>query len=369
MAFKDKDVAEFTRILFRTGYKNTLLDDENSSSSFFSNWLRKYKTSRNLLFERDNDESLFEEILRTPGAGNSKFINLIWTECELWRKRDILVAMNPQGKNPLDYIIESNDDENLFAFLVFDFEGESETVTKASKRYFLKLKNEQFTKKTGESLFQKFYSILDENCEGICFDIMEKLLKEMRQIVDIKGETAIDYVLKMENEDYKQKILKLLMTYWKIHSKDYNKYKNVLSDLSPYYKLIFSLKERHEFEFQEYFPKYLEAMEAKHGEKYESFVQVDCNSLLEFALNHSQRKAINTIIECPLIDANKVSIRSDDSSFDSQNAHYIMSKLLEKGYYLGAEDERVPSDWISAQVFENFLDSRVSEDGKIVLEM
>lgn len=370
MAFKDKDVAEFTKILFRTGYKNTLLDDEASSSSLWTTLrLRKYKTSRNLLFERDNDESLFEEILRTPGAGNSKFINLIWTECELWRKRDILVAMNPQGKHPLDYIIESNDDENLFAFLVFDFEGESETVTKASKRYFLKLKNEQYTKKTGESLFQKFYSIIDENCEHICFDIMEKLLKEMRQIVDIKGETAIDYVLKMENEDYKQKILKLLMTYWKIHSKDYNKYKIVLSDLSPYYKLIFSLKERHEFEFQENFPKYLEAMEAKHGEKYESFVQVDCNSLLEFALNHSQRKAINTIIECPLIDANKVSIRCDDSSFDSQNAHYIMSKLLEKGYYLGSEDEeRVPSDWISAQVFENFLDSRVSEDGKIALE-
>lgn len=371
MAFKDKNEAEFTRILYRTGYKNTQLDDETSSSSLWTTLrLRKYKTSRNLLFERDNDESLFEEILRTPGAGNSKFINLIWTECELWRKRDILVAMNPKGKHPLDYVIESNDDENLFAFLVFDFEGESETVTKASKRYFLKLKNEQFTQKTGESLFQKFYSILDENCEEICFGIMEKLLKEMRQIVDIKEETAIDYVLKMENEDYKQKILKLLMTYWKIHSKDYGKYKNVLSDLSPYYKLILALKERHEFEFQEYFPKYLEAMEAKHGEKYESFVQVDCNSLLEFALNHSQRKAINTIIECPLIDANKVSIRSDDSSFDSQNAHYIMSKLLEKGYYLGSDDEnRVPSDWISAQVFENFLDSRVTEDGKIGLEL
>jgi hypothetical protein len=43
-----------------------------------------------------------------------------------------------------------------------------------------------------------------------------------------------------------------------------------------------------------------------------------------------------------------------------------MSKLLERGYYLGYDDEhRVPIDWISAQVFENFLDSRVQEDGEI----
>lgn len=367
MAYHDKDLKEFLKLLHRTGYKNIELDDENSSGSLLTTLkLRKFKTSRNLLFERDTDESLFEEILRTPGAGNSKFINLIWTECELWRKRDVLIASNPKGKQPIDYIIESNDDENLFSFLVFDFEAESETVTKASKKYFLKLKNEQYTKKAGESLFQKFYAILDADCQDICFDIMEKLLKEMRQIIDIKSETAIDVVLKMENETYKRKILTLLLTYWKIYSRDYNHYKTILSDLSPFYKLLLTLKERHEYEFEELFPKYLEVMKEKHGDRYENKVRRDCNSLLEFALNHSQRKAINIIINCPLIDANRVSIKSDDSSsFDSQNAHYIMSKLLEKGYFLGyGVDDRVPIDWISSQVFEDFLDSRVSEDGE-----
>lgn len=350
----------------RTGYKNNELNDEASTNNFFTSFkVQKYKTSRNLLFERDNDENLFEEILRTPGSGNSKFINLIWTECELWRKRDVLLSVNPKGKQPIDYVIESNDDENLFAYLVFDFDGESETVTKANKKYFLKLKNEQFTKKAGESLFQKFYSILDDECEQICFDIMEKLLKEMRQISDIKGETAIDVVLKMENEIYKHKILKLLMTYWKINSRDYIHYKTILSDISPYFKLILALKERREYEFEDFFPKYLEMMKELHGERYESKVQSDCNSLLEFALNNGQRKAINIIINNPLIDANKVSIKSDDSSFDSHNAHYIMSKLLEKGFYMGhGDDDRVPVDWISAQVFEDFLDSRVSEDGE-----
>lgn len=366
-AYKDKNYKEFLTLLRRTGYKNVQQDDETSGGSFLSALkCHKFTTSRNLLFERsDDEENLFEEILRTPGAGNSKFINLIWTECELWRKRDVLESTNPKGKQPIDYIIESNDDENLFAFLIFDFENESEFVTKASKKYFLKLKNEQFTRKTGESLFKKFYSVIDENCKGICFNIMESLLKEMKQIVDIKGETGIDVVLKMENTKYKHRILKLLMTYWKINSKEYHHYKTILWDISPYFKLILALKENHENEFVDLFPKYLETMKEKHSERFQNLVQKDCNSLLEFALHNKQKKAINTIINCTLVDPNKVSIKSEGSKFDSLNAHYIMSKLLEKGYYLGQDDEdRVPIDWISSQVFEDFLDSRVTEDGK-----
>lgn len=155
VAFMDKDLDEFKKLLHRTGYKNDL-QFENNQLSTFTFWSRckfqKFKTSRNLLFERDSGKSLFEEILSTQASGNSNFINLIWTECELWRKRDILIHQNPLGREPIDYVIQSNDDENLFAFLVFDFEQEDEeVVTKSSKNYFLKLKNEQYLRKTGET--------------------------------------------------------------------------------------------------------------------------------------------------------------------------------------------------------------------------
>ena len=368
MAYRDRNEKEFLNLLHRTGYKNTEFNDQMFSNNILVRrcCLQHFKTSRNLLFEHDINESLFEEVLRTPGAVNSRFITLIWTECDLWRNQDILLTVNPLGKQLIDYIIESNDDENLFAFLVFDFECDSETVSKSSKKYFLKIKNEQFLRKTGKSLFQKFYAILDSDCEGICFDIMEKLLREMKKIVDIKGETAIDEVLKMQNKIHKHRILKLCVMYWKVNSKEYDHYKAVLSELSPYFKLIFMLKECRELEFEDYFPIYIGIMKEKHGNRHSSKVQNDFNSLLEFALRHSQPKAIKIIINCPLIDVNKVAIKSDDAKFNSQYAHLIMSKLLERGYYLGYDDERrVPSDWISAKVFENFLDSRVQEDGKI----
>lgn len=371
VAYKDGNTNEFLKLLYQTGYKNVRHDDVDSSHTCWS-WLglRKFKTSRNLLFEHNDDgESLFEEILSTPGFGKSKFINLIWTECELWRKREILVQANSKGKQPIDYVIKSNDDENLFAFLVFDHNAESETVTKSSKKYFLKIKNEQFKQKTGESLFQKFYKIIDEDSADIIIGILQKLLEELHQIIDIKDETDIDAVLKMENEIYKDRILKLLMTYWKIYSKDYNHYETILADLSPCYKLILTLKERNEIDFEELFPKYLKVMKDKYGERYEAIVRKDCNSLLSFALANSQRRAVNTIINCPLTDANKVSIKTDGQMIDSKNAHYVMSKLLEKGFYLGNADDRVPIDWISSQVFEDFLDSRITEDGKEMIKL
>ncbi|CAO1409106.1 unnamed protein product [Diamesa tonsa] len=362
---KEQNIERFQEVLRRTGIKNNLEHDlEEKSWSRFGQW--GFKTSRNILFERAScvDKSLFETILSTPLDGNGKFISLIWIECELWREQNVLIEKNPMGKLPIDYIIESNADENLFAFLVFDFDEPSEFVKVTSKKYFLKLKNEQFIKAAGMSLFQKFYDIMDDECKTICLDIMENLLKEMKQITDIKYETSIDNVLKMDNEGYKEKILKLLVKYWKTYSNDYNYYKPILSDISPYYNLIATLKERHEYEFEEQFPKYLEAMKLKYGEWHENKVRRDCNSLLTFALNNNHKRAINTILSCPIVDPNKVSIKSDKSSSANENVHYTMRKLLERGYYVGNnEEKRVNADWINTQVFEDFLDSRITEDG------
>jgi hypothetical protein len=252
--------------------------------------------------------------------------------------------------------------------LVFDFEKELESVAITSKNYFLKLKNSQYIQKTGKSVFQKIYSIIDPECEDICYDIIIKLLEEMHQIIDIQGEVAINDVLKMKNEDYKNKILKILLTYWKIFSKEYSHFKAVFSNISPYYNLFLTLKEGHEFEFEELFLNYLDSLREKHvNDEVDDIFHDDCNSLLEFSLQKGLRRAISAIIDNPAVDPNKVVIKVDESSINNQNAHFLMSKLLERGYYLGNGNSgnHVPMDWISPQVFGDFLDSKVKEDGKI----
>ena len=83
-AFKNQKLNEFKKILARTGL-NAVKD--KTKNKFWN-----FMTSRNILFEREleSDESLFEVILKTPGHGSGKFISLIWSEGELWKKQEIL---------------------------------------------------------------------------------------------------------------------------------------------------------------------------------------------------------------------------------------------------------------------------------------
>lgn len=221
-AYNSKDLDKFCQILRRTGIETELESEKDDKIGFLENFLdslklKQFQSSRKLLFERDNNsESLFELILKSSDSGNYKFISLIWAEYEFWNNCEILTTPNYLKKLPIDYVLESNDDENLFAFLVFDFEHESENVSKSSKKYFLTLKNDQFAQKTGKNLFQHLYSIIDDENEEVCLDLIAKMLDEMKIIVDIRKETAIDEVLSVNNDHLKNKILNILMKHWKM---------------------------------------------------------------------------------------------------------------------------------------------------------
>lgn len=67
------------------------------------------------------------------------------------------------------------------------------------------------------------------------------------------------------------------------------------------------------------------------------------------------------LISCYAVDVNKILINSLDNS--SINNEYAMLKLLEKGYYIGYEDDKKVSkdgNFISSKVLETFLDSCVT---------
>ena len=66
------------------------------------------------------------------------------------------------GKLPIDYIIESNDDDNLFSFLMFDYNYSCSAPINSTQKYFLKLKNQQYFNQTGETLFAKLYNIINK---------------------------------------------------------------------------------------------------------------------------------------------------------------------------------------------------------------
>ena len=262
------------------------------------------------------------------------------------------------GKLPIDYIIESNDYENLISFLMFDCNVSS--VTSSNNEYLLKLKNQQYLNQTGQTLFAKLYNIIDKDCHhchDLCFNVIDKLLEEMNQVYDIEIETSIEKVLQMNNQIYKEKILRMLVYYWKVESVNFDHYKMIISKQSSYLNLFIILKENNKLKFEETFPQYLNQIKSK------NIIQQDCNNLLAFMLKNNQNELMTVIITCPVFDVNKLIIESVASSFDKESITQLMTKLLENGYYVGNDGkQQIPLDWISSQVFEKFLDSKIEEN-------
>ncbi|CAO1399903.1 unnamed protein product [Diamesa hyperborea] len=329
--------------------------------------IKEQNLSQKILFNRSEHElSLFEKILSEPES--KEFISLIWSECELWRDEGVLMIINPMGKLLIDYVIQSGDDDNLFTFLIYDLKDKCDnSINNSDNNYFLKLKNDQFTRMSGMSLFNKLYGITQNNDKlKECKIIMEELLKEMKEINDIRREVRVDNVLEMDDEKVQDELLKILIKYWKVNSKDYHYYRNTFAEISLFHKVFLALKESNENEFEDIFPEYFDFLKSKHPDDFNKQLQEDCNLLLTFALNHGLKKAMKILITCYTVDLDKL-CSSTSIHYDlSFNNEYAIKKLLEKGYYMGYEDdERVSKDgnWINAKVFQQFLDSCVTISG------
>lgn len=173
----------------------------------------------------------------------------------------------------MDYIIESGDDGNLFVFLIHDLKDR--TIDSGSdKNYFLKIKNDQFQRISGVSLFSQLYSVVatDPKKANLCLIVLNEMLKEIREITDIRREVLVDSVLAMSGK-VKDDILKLLMRFWRINSKDYHFYRNAFCEASPFFKLYIALKELDEDEFEDSFCEYLDFMRQHYRDDFNEKLQ------------------------------------------------------------------------------------------------
>ncbi|CAO1428723.1 unnamed protein product [Diamesa tonsa] len=216
--------------------------------------------------ETSEDDSLFEEILSTDNKDHAAFITAIWEDFELRSNVDILKTSNSNEKLPIDYILKSESNMNLICFLVYDFNTPKSVGVRNDINYFLNLKNDQYIDRTCETLFEKLYSMIEEEekDQEVCFQIIKQYLKEKQIIQDIVKETSIDYVLDMTDIHYITEILKLLVFYWDIerNQDDFIKYKDKLTNI-PFCELILELKKETENSFADLFGRYLKKIEKK----------------------------------------------------------------------------------------------------------
>ncbi|KAL7011966.1 hypothetical protein ACKWTF_014534 [Chironomus riparius] len=332
------------------------MEEKNNKNKTRTINLNNQISQRILCYRKNNEElSLIERIMKEPDS--HEFISFIWTECDFWRDPVALYAVNDKGLCFMDFVIESGDDMNLFTFLIHDLSDEM----RSDKNYFLKIKNEIYAKKSGISIFSKIYSKMqaDEALVDICLIILNEILKEMKEICDIRREVRIDAVLSMPQGPTQNSLLRNLIKYWKVNSKDYHYYRNAFCEISPFFKLFLSLKEHDEDDFEDAFPEYLDYLRQNsiNNEHFTLTIREDTNILLTLALDTGMRKAMHILISCQSIDPQRPQTTLD---FSISN-EISMLKLLESGYYLGYEDESAKDGhWFNAKVFEQFLDSCVT---------
>ena len=253
---------------------------------------------------------------------------------------------------------------------MFDYNGCHDVVTSSNKKYFLKLKSQQYFNQTGETLFAKLYRTIDQDSYDIFLNVIEKLLKEMKEVYDIENETSIEKVLQMNNDFYKEKILRILVNYWKVDSVNYDHYKMIISKQSSYLNLYIIMKENNKLMFEDTFPRYLNEMRFKYENDFQNIIQQDCNCLLSFMLSNNLNELMDIVITCPQFDVNKLNIETDELSIENHSITNMMTKLLDNGYYVGNDgQEQIPLDWISSQVFEKFLDSKIKEDSRYKIKI
>ena len=176
--------------------------------------------------------------------------------------------------------------------MVYDFNTPKEVGSNGEKKYFLNLKNQQYIRKTKNTLFLKLYSIIEDEKmnQEICIQIINELLKSKEELIqDIVQDTSIDYVLKMTNLQDSTEILKLLAFYWDIEEKpdDYIKYKEELADKSPFCEIILNLKEGTKHTFKELFVRYLDNMKRKY-KGYPNLHQIMHQKDRKYLMDHEQ---------------------------------------------------------------------------------
>lgn len=269
---------------------------------------------------------------------------------------------NQLGLLPIDYICQSNSSLNFICFLVYDFNTPKQVGSNDDdKKYLLKLKNQQYLDKTGNSLIYKLISIIknEKNYLATCVQIIEELLKEkLYSMKDI--EILIDFDLETDNlyDSITLDTSKLAAFYWKFEENvdEFRKRRDNLASSSPFCKIIIDIKEGTEHEFDFLLNRYLDEMKSKYKALpflHQTLLQKEKKYLL-------QHKNISTKYQAYSImyDINKEI--PDDPKFLDVHEDFIFSMITTNQRMFQDKIMKLPSQKEMDKVFEKFNEEELS---------
>ena len=291
---------------------------------------------------------------------------------------------NPKKNFLLNYVIESEDDQNLIMFLMPTALKEG-----TEKKVYLKMFSRQLQMTKGKTLFEHYIDICKTGNVSIGdkYLIIFALLEEIGTIEDIKNEVPIDKLLKMahlENENCRRDRLSLvddllgnIAAYWTSKDPNYEKYKEKFlshNQLHPLYQMLFEvIEDAKETKFISNFFDNLMNLQKCFTMRYDGYgiehATTDCLwAIMRAAVLNDRRKIIDHILK----HENFVTIymKFPPNIRTSDTASYFALKMLEVGYEMGRHEKgEIPESWITPEVMKTFLDSRIKFSDKDSIEI
>lgn len=310
--------------------------------------------------------------------------------------------MNPNGHHLIDYVLSSNDDMNLIAFII---PRQRPNNSLLNRPHFVKFQNEQYLHKTGRTLYERYMYMTDKKLRDKFFEITSCLLEESYEIYDIKTQTEIDKLLlfldveqneqeirtnsnivvlndveriikeikedKQKKFDYEsdfKKLLRYSLENWQKTDSQFSNYKmQLILTGHPIFVMAIQIIEGEEDKFIFSFLENVQKLFGFYANQYDpkdlkqSIVQKDMLFLFHVAIKHGHNNIVEYILNSQIFKPLKFELHSHNRV--TKHNLFAARKLLDRGYEL----THVPPLWITEQVLEDFLDSRITHyDGKLI---
>ncbi|XP_070506523.1 uncharacterized protein [Chironomus tepperi] len=355
--------------------------------SEFLNLLRDKRFTRKLLFGRNDVDqlSILEKILQ-----NSEFCDLleeIWKHFQLFEIPDILLLKNPLGNYLMQYALRATSFNQIVAYLMLQsYQG---PIHFNKPKQYMIMQNALYYSLKGESIIesQVRINLNDEQIDGRFFGSITYFLEEIGTINEIENDAVINYFLDIikSYENFSKymfeidDLLGFIIAYWNPQGRMYQEYKEVLTNSSPFYELLFMIVEKKSKDFIRLFPKKIEKLEKTYKTRYniieaqkkseDNLYELYTSNLIYVLFFAAIKNKQLKIIEYIFINDSFVTIPFEfPPNMKAQEIHYFTALTFFKWKHeLGHSN--IPKDWLTQKVLKELLDSRIKYHDKDLVEI
>ncbi|KAL7026859.1 hypothetical protein ACKWTF_005204 [Chironomus riparius] len=350
--------------------------------------LHNKKMTRKLLFGRKSvyEKSLLEEILSQPRLYS--ILGDIWKKFHLYSKPELLTLKNHMGKPLIQHAFEAGVNQ-MVAFLNLPMNHKTEDFNRP--KYYMVMQNSQIYSLTEKSLLEYQIDIflgMEELELGVDLFVRNiYLLEEIGTIDEIQSDEVIDYFLKLmeKTDQYAHELfeiddlLGIMIIYWTPYKGQYEYYKQKMIQINSFFDILFMTIEKKYDEFLDSFSSKFDELEDVYETRYDvSVTQRDTEDhlyelyssnfmfiLFLAAIRTNQHKLIDFIFKNDWFVT--INFGFPENVKTSEIHYYAALNLLKHRHELGRAN--IPEDWLTHEVLDDFLDSRISYRDKDYIEI